>query len=255
MSSERESAPASPARWRLLVGLFGLGMFAIGIIIGNLLLPSLFGLGTQSATSPTAVPTTIVAQVPAATPSATTAPPTATVPPPPPTATVAPPTATVTSVPPTATPVPPTATATVAPTPTATRPASSIFAPDPTEQPIASATAPATGTAAATPAGTVTGPTGTATAAATSTAIAATPTATVTVAPAFAATDRVNTELPVNFRAGPGTNYAAQGALQPGTLLAATGNAQTIEGVTWREFRIANGTLGWVRAGDVLAIQ
>jgi uncharacterized protein YraI len=65
----------------------------------------------------------------------------------------------------------------------------------------------------------------------------------------------VNTELPVNFRSGPGTDYAAQGALQPGTLLAATGNAQTINGVTWRQFRIANGTLGWIRDQDVLSIQ
>ena len=59
----------------------------------------------------------------------------------------------------------------------------------------------------------------------------------------------------MNFRAGPGTDYAAQGALQPGTLLVATGNVQTVAGVTWRQFRIANGTLGWIRAGDVLTIQ
>ncbi|HEY8597304.1 MAG TPA: SH3 domain-containing protein, partial [Thermomicrobiales bacterium] len=72
---------------------------------------------------------------------------------------------------------------------------------------------------------------------------------------AFVATDRVNTELPVNFRAGPGTTYAAQGALQPGTLLEATGNAQTVDGVTWRQFRIANGTVGWIRAQDVLTLQ
>jgi uncharacterized protein YraI len=61
--------------------------------------------------------------------------------------------------------------------------------------------------------------------------------------------------LPVNFRAGPGTTYAAQGALQPGTPLAATGNAQTTEGVLWRQFRVANGTIGWVRAQDVIAVQ
>jgi len=61
--------------------------------------------------------------------------------------------------------------------------------------------------------------------------------------------------LPVNFRAGPGTDYAAQGALQPGTRLAATGNAQTVGGVLWREFRIANGTRGWIRDQDTLAIQ
>lgn len=79
-----------------------------------------------------------------------------------------------------------------------------------------------------------------------------TPTVTATVA--FVATDRVNTELPVNFRSGPGTTYAAQGALQPGTILAATGEAQTTDGVLWRQFRIANGTLGWIRAQDVIGL-
>jgi SH3-like domain-containing protein len=64
----------------------------------------------------------------------------------------------------------------------------------------------------------------------------------------------VNTELPVNFRAGPGTTFAPQGALQPGTLLAATGAEQTTEGVLWRQFRIANGTIGWIRAQDVIGI-
>ena len=135
------------------------------------------------------------------------------------------------------------ATPTIAPTPTAARSPSSVFAPDPTEQPAVSPTGTVSPTITAT--GTEAAPTA-------PIATVAAPTATATLA--FVATDRINTELPVNFRAGPGTTFAVQGALEPGTLLAATGQQQTTDGVLWRQFRIANGTIGWIRAQDVIAI-
>ena len=64
--------------------------------------------------------------------------------------------------------------------------------------------------------------------------------------PAFVATDQVDAEGPVNFRAGPGTAHPAQAALRPGTLLAATGESTTIDGVRWRQYRLEDGRIGWV---------
>lgn len=256
-STVSEIAPARPARWRALLALFGVAMFVLGVGIGGLALPRLLAL--NPAVTPQA---SVVAQAPLATATigatvtlvttptvaATVVPPTvpATATAPPPTASVAP---TATTGLPTATLPGPTATATLAPTPTmaSTSPPSSIFAPDPQ------------GTVTAAPTIVIGTPTSRATATATTTAeVTATPPATPTpspVTPAFAATDRVNTEVPVNFRAGPGTTYAAQTALPPGTLLAATGEAATVDGVAWRQFSIANGTVGWVRAQDVLAVR
>src|SRR5207253_2232323 len=54
----------------------------------------------------------------------------------------------------------------------------------------------------------------------------------------FVATDQVGTILPVDLRAGPGTQYGAQGTVSPGTLLAATGETAAVNGVLWRRFRL-----------------
>jgi hypothetical protein len=248
-STDSETAPARPTRRRALLALFGVAMFALGVGIGGLGLPRL--LAPNPAVTPQA---SVVAQVPLATATATVgatatpaatataaaaAPPTATTPPP------------IVTVAPTATTPAPTATVPV-PTAMATGPPSSIFAPDPGATATTTATAPtaAAGTATVGPTLTATVPS---TATATATAISV-PTVTPTSA-TFAATDRVNTEIPVNFRAGPGTTYAAQTALSPGTLLAATGEAATVDGVAWRQFSLANGTIGWVRSQDVLAVR
>jgi outer membrane biosynthesis protein TonB len=258
-STAPDPTSSGPARGRILAGLFGVVMFVIGLVVGNLALPHLLDAAEAGGS---AAPPTVVAQLPVATPVLATptqeptpvptpVPPTAT--PIPSTATPIPPTSTPTPIPPTATPLPPTATPTQVPTPT--RGPSSVFAPEPTEPATSSpaaGTPPATGTASPTVTGTTT-----ATSTATTTAtisVTATGTRPTPTAPPFVATDRVDTELPVNFRAGPGTTFPTQGALPPGTLLAATGNAQTADGVLWREFRIANGTIGWIRAQDAAPV-
>jgi uncharacterized protein YraI len=65
-------------------------------------------------------------------------------------------------------------------------------------------------------------------------------------------TDVVGTDLPVNFREGPGTNYAILGTLPKGTPLAATGRTATVNGVLWRQFELEDGSIGWMRDMDVL---
>lgn len=229
--TEPASAPTStPAL--VAVAITGIAMFIVGLVIGTLVIAP--QLSRNTANLPPSVPTRAAQTTPLPTPTST-----ATATPPPPTATAVPPTAT--PLPPTATPPPPTMTPTPQPTPT-TAHSASIFAPEATEQPKASQTATAPGATS--------GPILPTTA---STTPASDPTATVAAPlPTFAATDRVATEIPVNFRAGPGTTYTVQGALSPGTLLAATGQQQTTDNVLWRQFRLANGTLGWVRAQDVL---
>jgi uncharacterized protein YraI len=62
----------------------------------------------------------------------------------------------------------------------------------------------------------------------------------------FLPTDRIEADLPVNLRAGPGTAYTAQGTLPPGTLLTATGQSAVIDGVRWREYHLQDGRTGWV---------
>ena len=76
-----------------------------------------------------------------------------------------------------------------------------------------------------------------------------------TPAPAFPATDRIGTAVPVNLRSGPGTNFATLGALSPGTLLAATGETANAGGYLWRRFRLQDGRLGWVRDLDVTTVR
>lgn len=56
----------------------------------------------------------------------------------------------------------------------------------------------------------------------------------------------------VNFRAGPGTDYAIVTTLAPGTPLRATGETATADGVLWRQFVLADGRPGWVRDLDVV---
>jgi hypothetical protein len=70
--------------------------------------------------------------------------------------------------------------------------------------------------------------------------------------PAFRPTDVVGTALPVNFREGPGTAYAILGTLPKGTPLAATGRTAVVNGVLWRQFTLANSSIGWMRDMDVL---
>ena len=77
----------------------------------------------------------------------------------------------------------------------------------------------------------------------------ATPTVTP---PAFVATDRIGTEIPVNFRAGPGTDYPIETTLAPGAALHATGESTLVADILWRQFRLADGRLGWVRDLDVV---
>ncbi len=257
-STEHDPTPPRAVWPRLLIGLFGVAMFVVGLLVGNLALPLILGgAGDGGESNPTSIaqqfpatPTTaIIAEVATPTPAPPPTAPLPTAPPPAPTSTS--PLPTTTPPPPPPTPLPPTATPTPTPAPTPTRNPSSVFAPEPTE----ATTAVATGIAPRIPTSTVSA-FGTTTPRPVATA---TPTASAAPSPTpnlpFAATDRVNTELPVNFRAGPGTDFAAQGALSPGTLLAATGNARTIDGVPWREFRIANGTIGWVRAQDVIGAR
>ena len=73
--------------------------------------------------------------------------------------------------------------------------------------------------------------------------------------PAFPATDRIGTQTPVNLRSGPGTSYPSQGALPPSTLLAATGETATVNGVLWRRFRLEDGRIGWVRDLDTFPVR
>ena len=221
--SEAPQGSSGGTTGRVLAGLVGAAV--VGLLFGFLALPRLIS-GADSGTR-LASPT-VVAQQPVATPMATAIPPTATALPL--TATPPPPTPTATPVPPTATPRPPTATPTQVPTPTPTRPPSSVFAPEPTEAPPPQAPG-----AAAPP------------------ATGGTPTPTPARGP-FVATHVVAANLPVNFRAGPGTTYPSQGALAPGTRLAATGNAQTTDGALWIEFRLADGAMGWILAPYVAPV-
>ena len=74
--------------------------------------------------------------------------------------------------------------------------------------------------------------------------------------PAFPATDRVAADVPVNLRAGPGTDYRSQGLVPPGTFLLATGETRTVDGgVLWRQFLLADGRLGWMRDVDIRPVR
>ncbi|HEX5506480.1 MAG TPA: DnaJ domain-containing protein [Thermomicrobiales bacterium] len=131
-------------------------------------------------------------------------------------------------------PVTPAAPAPTTPAPSPTAAPSPTPAPSPTAPPTPSPTQPPAPTATAT---------------------APPPTATPVPpppAPAFQPTDIVGTTLPVNFREGPGTNYAILGTLPRGTRLAATGRTAVVSGVLWRQFTLKDGSIGWMRDMDVL---
>jgi hypothetical protein len=174
--------------------------------------------------------------------------------------TAAPPTATATAPPPTATP-PPTAPPSPSAAPTV-NPGQAIFRPTetPAGQPVAPTAAPLATPPPAAPVPTTAPPT--APLAPTATPVPPPPPTPTPEpppppppAPAFAATDRIGTALPVNFRTGPGIEYASQGGLPQGTLLAATGRSAYAGGYLWREFDLADGRRGWVRDIDVLPVR
>lgn len=131
------------------------------------------------------------------------------------------------SAPPTAT-APPTAIPTLAPTATVPAPTATLVSQ--ASPPVVASPAPPTATP--TPA----------------------PTATATT-PSFVATDQVIGTVPVNFRAGPGTDYRVEGVLDPGTALSATGESAQQAGLLWRQFRLADGRVGWVRDIDVAPVN
>ena len=81
-----------------------------------------------------------------------------------------------------------------------------------------------------------------------------TPTPTAAPFSPFEATDRIGAPVPVNLRSGPGTEFVPIGVVQPGTLLAATGESTYVGGFTWRHFRLVDGRDGWVRQVDVLPV-
>lgn len=74
-----------------------------------------------------------------------------------------------------------------------------------------------------------------------------TPTATPTPIP-----PQVSASSAVNIRTGPGTNYPAIGTLLPGTPLRVTGTNDT---AAWWQIQQSDGTIGWVAASVVEAIN
>ncbi len=132
------------------------------------------------------------------------------------------------------------------PTPMTAAPTPTIATPTPTTAPTATATAMATPTPSPTATATqpATIPPGSPSPVASPVVVAASPAGQLPTL--FLPTDRIESDLPVNLRAGPGTAYAAQGALPPGTLLAATGQSAVTDGVRWREYRLQDGRTGWV---------
>lgn len=59
----------------------------------------------------------------------------------------------------------------------------------------------------------------------------------------------------IYFRSGPSTSSAPITALPPGTELKFLGNTQPASGVTWMQFQRQDGSTGWIRNVDVVAIQ
>ena len=86
--------------------------------------------------------------------------------------------------------------------------------------------------------------------------VATTPTATAPPPPpAFQPTDRIDSDLSVNLRSGPGTGYGSLGLLPTGTPLRATGESADAGGQLWRRFVLADGRQGWVRDLDVFPVR
>ena len=131
-------------------------------------------------------------------------------------------------------------------TPTTAAPTPTIATPTATTAPTATATAMPTATPSPMPAATQPATTQLGSPSPTGAPVTAAASPTVQLPALFLPTDRIAADLPVNLRAGPGTGYAALGALPPGTLLAATGQSAVTEGVRWREYRLQDGRTGWV---------
>mgnify|MGYP001263549221 CR=1 FL=1 len=90
-------------------------------------------------------------------------------------------------------------------------------------------------------------------------AAAAEPTATAEPAPPtptpneFTADYRSNDETAVNFRSGPTTDSDVLQLLDAGTPMQSTGKKETDDGGTvWMEFKLQNGTTGWIREIDAI---
>lgn len=55
----------------------------------------------------------------------------------------------------------------------------------------------------------------------------------------------------LNFRSGPGTDFGVIQQILPGTQLRATGESGVAaDGLTWLEFELEDGTVGWIRELD-----
>lgn len=69
----------------------------------------------------------------------------------------------------------------------------------------------------------------------------------------FQITHLSNTSDSVNFRSGPGTDFGVIQTISPGTALNATGeNGVAGDGLTWLEFELEDGTVGWIREIDTV---
>jgi hypothetical protein len=67
----------------------------------------------------------------------------------------------------------------------------------------------------------------------------------------FVPTHLSNTSDSVNFRSGPGTDFAVITSIGAGTPLRATGESGVAgDGLTWLEFELENGSVGWIREID-----
>lgn len=285
---EKAAPTPAPARRRFppwlwgLLALWVLGLGVIGVV-------AVRGRDSFAPTPDTAIQVVGATSVARATPTIAATPPTATASIPVTLAaqTAAPVTAAAVPSPSPTTPLPPPTTLALAPTPAPTSPPQ----PDPTATaPPATATPPPLPTATPAPSPTASLPTATSATAAptpprppTATPLAlakptpdeptptpqplprspAPPPPTATPVPpppplpppAFEATDWIGTALPVNLRAGPGTDYPSQGVLRTGTLLEATGEASMTGGVLWRRFALPDGRLGWVRDLDTFPVE
>jgi hypothetical protein len=67
----------------------------------------------------------------------------------------------------------------------------------------------------------------------------------------FVLTHLSNTSDSVNFRSGPGTDFAVITSIAAATPLQATGESGVAgDGLTWLEFELEDGTVGWIREID-----
>jgi SH3-like domain-containing protein len=75
-------------------------------------------------------------------------------------------------------------------------------------------------------------------------------------APDFTADFQSNPQNPVNLRSEPGTNGTQiVEILEPGTPLQSMGQEEEVNGVVWRQFRTADGQVGWIREIDAESLD